>query len=163
MHVKFIMFREDGNRRDYLIAEGTTKIGRQSDCQIRIPLSDISRRHAEVIIEEHSATLRDLGSANGTFLNEERVFTDEFLEAGDRIVIGPVAFIVQIDDDPSDAEVLAIHNAAMSGQALDQGGGAVGTSKHVYISDEDIDPIAALEELASSADHTAINADEDED
>ena len=42
----------------------------------------------------------------------------------------------------------------------------MGTSKHVYVSDEEVDPIAALEALASSADGTAIEGeeeDEDED
>ncbi len=161
MDVKFIMFLEDGSRRDFLIPPGTTKIGRQRDCQIRIPLSDISRHHAEVVVEEATALLRDLGSANGTLLNDERIFLDEFLEVGDRIVVGPIRLIVQIDDDPNDAEVLAIHKAALSGQTLDQHSSTVGTSKHVYISDEDVDPIAALEELASSADQTAINDDDD--
>ncbi len=162
MNVKLILFLEDGKRRDFLLPLGITKIGRQRDCQIRIPLSDISRNHAEVVVEENSVMLRDLGSANGTLLNDERIFLDEILEAGDQIVVGPIRLIVQIGDDPSEAEIADIHKAAMSGQTLEQRSGSVGTSKHVYISDEDVDPIAALEELASSADQTAINEDEDD-
>ena len=75
-------------------------------------------------------------------------------------MIGPVVFTVQINGEPGDDEIIQIRTKIPSATG-GQGSPAVGTSKHVYMSDEDIDPIAALEELASSADQTAIHDDDD--
>lgn len=153
------MFREDGSRRDFPLTRGVTTIGRKDDCSIRIPLSVISRRHAEIDVHDEVALLRDLGAANGTYLNNRRV-TEEELEAGDQIMIGPVVFTVQIDGEPADAEIIQIRTK-VSARLVAGKGAAVGTSKHVYMSDEEVDPISALEALASSADQTAIDPEEE--
>jgi len=159
MNVKLIMFREDGSRRDFPLGLGATTIGRKDDCTIRIPLAVVSRRHAEVVVDKESAALKDLGAANGTYLNNRRV-TEEDLEAGDRIVIGPVVFTVQIDGEPADDEIVKIRTKVSSREAVGRTA-AVGTSKHVFMADEEVDPISALEALASSADQTAIDPEED--
>jgi len=163
MNLKLIIFRQDGSKREFAVQPGTTTIGRKDTCNIRIPLANVSRRHAEIVIERDSAILRDLAAANGTFLNNRRVSQEE-LEPGDQIVIGPVVFTVQIDGKPSEAEIVKIKSKAGSTQvaAAGKGGARVGTSKHVYMSDEEVDPISALEALASSADQTAINTEEEE-
>ncbi len=159
MDFRLVMFREDGSRRDIPLGLGTTTIGRKNDCGIRIPLGIVSRRHADIILKDDTLTLRDAGAANGTYLNNRRVKEEE-LEPGDQIMVGPVVFTVQIDGEPGDDEIIQIRTKVPAG-GRGSGSPTVGTSKHVYISDEDIDPIAALEELASSADQTAINDDDD--
>jgi pSer/pThr/pTyr-binding forkhead associated (FHA) protein len=161
MDVQLIMYREDGTRRSFQLGEGATTIGRKTDCGIRVPLSEVSRHHAEVVIEDGGAVLRDLGGTNGTYLNNRRIDDEEDLEPGDQIMIGPVVFTVQIDGDPPDEEIIPIKtklNSRRAGQAA----AAVSAAPHVSTSDDDVDPIAALEALASSADQTAINP-EDED
>lgn len=162
MDVNLIMFREDGAAKKFPIKENVTTIGRKDDCTIRIPLQDVSRRHAEVVLEEDGPVLRDLGAANGTYLNNRRV-TEEDLEPGDQIMIGPVVFTVQIDGDPADDEIIKVRTKVGTRAAGGGGGSSVAASKHVYMSDEDVDPIAALEALASSADQTAINPEDDDD
>lgn len=162
MQAKLIIFREDGSRRDFPLTRGATTIGRKNDCTIRIPLPEISRRHAEVLMEEESLVLRDLGAANGTFLNNRKII-EEDLEAGDQIMIGPVIFTVQIDGDPPDDEILQIKSKVrQSVHGAAQGGARVSASRHVSTADEEIDPIAALEALASSADQTAINPEDEQ-
>jgi len=52
----------------------------------------VSRRHAEVRVTGNQIFLRDMGSANGTFLNGERITGYRELHAGDRIDIGPYSF-----------------------------------------------------------------------
>jgi ABC-type multidrug transport system ATPase subunit/pSer/pThr/pTyr-binding forkhead associated (FHA) protein len=52
----------------------------------------VSRRHAEVRVTGGKVFLRDLGSANGTFLNGERITSHRELRTGDRIDIGPYSF-----------------------------------------------------------------------
>jgi len=158
--VKLIMFREDGSRREFVLTSGATTIGRKDDCTIRIPLSVVSRRHAEVVVDGDNVILRDLGAANGTFLNNRKV-TEEDLEAGDQIVIGPVVFTVQIDGDPPNDEIIKIRSKLAASKGA-KGAARVGTSKNVSMSDDEIDPISALEALASSADQTSINPEDDE-
>ena len=160
MDAKLVIFREDGTRRDFVLAPGVTTIGRKQDCSIRIPLSVVSRRHAEIIHDANGITLRDLGASNGTFLNNRRI-EKESLEPGDQVIIGPVVFTVQINGEPSDDEIIKVKTKVGAVKSARRGA-AVATSKHVYMSDEDVDPIAALEALASSADQTAIDADDDE-
>jgi pSer/pThr/pTyr-binding forkhead associated (FHA) protein len=161
MDVKLVMFREDGSKRMFPLGPGTTSLGRGTKCNIRIPLAVVSRGHAEISVDEDSALLRDLGTANGTFLNNRRLQGEEDLEPGDQIMIGPVVFTVQIDGLPEDEELVEIRTKVGAGRGSGQGKARVATSEHVVTSDEDIDPISALEELASSADQTAINPEDD--
>lgn len=161
MDVKLVMFREDGSRRVFSLALGATTIGRKDDCTIRIPLAVVSRRHAEIFVEEDGVVLKDLGAANGTYLNNQRV-EEEDLEPGDQIVIGPVVFTVQLDGQPTDDELVEIRTKVSTGKQVAGRGAGVDTSKHVYMSDEETDPISALEALASSADQTAIDPEDEE-
>jgi len=158
--LKLIMFREDGSRREFPLQPGATTIGRKDDCTIRIPLAMVSRRHAEVFVDNDTVILRDLGAANGTFLNNRKV-TEEDLEAGDQIIIGPVVFTVQINGEPPDDEIIKIRSKISNAKGASSAA-RVGTSKHVYTSDDEVDPISALEALASSADQTSINPEDDE-
>jgi S1-C subfamily serine protease len=48
-------------------------IGRDEDCDLVLPDSKVSRRHASVAVAEGETSLRDLGSRNGTFVNGRRV------------------------------------------------------------------------------------------
>jgi len=159
MDVNLIMFREDGTRRVSSLPPGTTTLGRKNDCTIRIPLATVSRHHAEIVIERSAVTLRDLGASNGTFVNNRRI-RETALQPGDQILIGSVVFTVQIDGVPADEDLVAIRSKAVSGGSR-PGGPSVSTSEHVLTAEDEIDPIAALEALASSADQTAIHDEDD--
>lgn len=161
MDVNLIMFREDGSKRVFPLEPGANTIGRKDECNIRIPLATVSRRHAKVLVEEGRVTLKNLGAANGTLLNKKRIEEEE-LKPGDQITVGPIIFTVQIDGNPTDDELVEVRSKVPASSHAVRPGGGVVTSKHVYTSDDDIDPIAALEALASSADQTAIHSEEDE-
>lgn len=103
MDVCLVMFKADGARRDFPLTRDRIVIGRTSSCDLRIPLSSVSRQHCEVYKDSSGAKLRDLGSSNGTYHNNVRV-QEVSLAAGDEIVIGPVVFTVQIDGKPETIE-----------------------------------------------------------
>jgi hypothetical protein len=67
---------------------GVLTIGRSAMCQLVLDDALVSRRHAEVTVTRSTAVIRDLGSANGVFVNEKRITQPCSLSAGDRIVIG---------------------------------------------------------------------------
>ena len=71
-------------------------IGRAEDCHLR-PGSDlISRHHCVLLIEDGYVGVRDFGSKNGTYVNDERVVGERELKAGDRLLVGPLRFEVQL-------------------------------------------------------------------
>lgn len=163
MDVRLVMFRESGERRDFPLTNPETTIGRKDDCDIRIPLAEVSRHHARIMVADGRAVLKDLGSANGTYINNERVKERE-LAAGNHLVVGPVVFTVQIDGIPEDVRAVKTKLRPLStvGKAAAASGDS-GAADHVYDREEDVDPISALEALASSADQTAIDPFEDEE
>ena len=69
-----------------------TLVGRQKGCDIRIPSDDVSRRHCLLMIEKGTLTIEDLNSANGTFVNGDRVKGRLKLKPGDEIKLGPLTF-----------------------------------------------------------------------
>jgi pSer/pThr/pTyr-binding forkhead associated (FHA) protein len=103
MKVVLVMFRPDGQRRSFPVNRDVTVVGRREDCDFRIPLSDVSRKHCRIVKDHENKQLRveDLGSSNGTFRNGARVQNDT-LEPGDTLAVGPVTFVVQIDGEPAE-------------------------------------------------------------
>lgn len=99
MKVVLVMFKE-GQRRDFPLTGERTVIGRRSECTLRIPTSDVSRQHCALTIAGKELLVKDLGSTNGTFVNQKRV-ADYKLRAGDKLTVGPVTFTVQIDGMPA--------------------------------------------------------------
>lgn len=105
MEVTLVMFHSDGKRRDIELKRETTVLGRSEESDLQIPLATVSRKHAEIVMDEldNSVRLRDRGSSNGTYVNDQRV-TEVTLSPGDVIKIGPVVFTVQIDGEPAEIE-----------------------------------------------------------
>jgi len=72
-----------------------TTIGRTPDNQVVVPVREVSRRHAEIVLTESGYVLKDLGSPNGTFVNGERV-TEHRLQDEDRIAMGGQVFVFKV-------------------------------------------------------------------
>ncbi len=144
MDVKLVMFKRDGQRKDFAITRGVTTIGRGDDCVLRIPLMSISRRHCKLVKSDDELQIHDLGSSNGTYINSHRV-NETVLKAGDRITLGPATFTVQINGKPEQIEPTRT-KATKVAKSEDIFELDIGTDK------EEPDPIAALEALAADAD-----------
>jgi len=114
MQAVLVMFRNDGERRSFSITREMTVIGRRQDCDLMIPLGEISRKHCRLIRDDETLRLEDLGSSNGTFHNGKRV-QEATLAAGDTIQVGPVSFVVQMDGVPADDEIQPRKSAAAAG------------------------------------------------
>jgi NADPH-dependent 2,4-dienoyl-CoA reductase/sulfur reductase-like enzyme/pSer/pThr/pTyr-binding forkhead associated (FHA) protein len=72
-------------------------IGRQVGVYMLIDHGTVSRRHAEISYANGQYVLRDLGSSNGTFVNDKRLEPGSVhvLNSGDRILFGKVPFRFQ--------------------------------------------------------------------
>ena len=93
----------EGQAQPVPLTHERTLVGRLDDCQIRIRSGKISRHHCELLLEGDSLRLNDLGSSNGTYVNQDKVDQVE-LKAGDLIAIGSLVFLVQIDGNPEDID-----------------------------------------------------------
>lgn len=80
-------------------------VGRQSDTDLRLDARDVSRRHARIVTEGEAFFVEDLGSSNGTFLNNTRVSGRQPLQEQDRIQIGPFTICFQLQDEPVEKEI----------------------------------------------------------
>ena len=72
---------------------GTMTVGRASECDISIPTDEVSRQHAKLQVMPDGVAVEDMGSANGTFINDKRVHTGK-LAPGDELRLDTVRFML---------------------------------------------------------------------
>ncbi len=77
------------------VMTGTMTIGRQNDCDIHVPADEVSRRHARLVARPVGVSVEDLGSANGTFINDKRIQTG-MLTPGDELRLDSVRFQLSV-------------------------------------------------------------------
>jgi len=117
-------------------------VGRQAGSYLLIDHESVSRRHAEISFTHEQYVLLDLGSSNGTFVNEERLEGDRahILKPDDRVRFGKMNFTFQVKGArPA--------NDSMTGL---RGGTLSGTTKLHDLTTGFFDPIAADQILPPS-------------
>lgn len=72
---------------------GPTVIGRAPECGIPVTVDEISRRHVELKPTSDGLSVEDLGSANGTYVNGQRV-QKGYMKPGDELRLDAVRFIL---------------------------------------------------------------------
>ena len=104
--VCLIAFKSDGGRRVLALKPGKYTIGRHESVSLRLPFPSVSRKHCELACEGEVLSVRDLGSANGTYRNSEQIEKerDIQLHAGDTLTVGPCRFVVQINGEPTNIQ-----------------------------------------------------------
>lgn len=85
-----------GEEAAFFLADEVTVIGRAADADLRLPDSGVSRKHAEVRRDDDGFMLVDLGSTNGTRVNDSRVAMRR-LANGDRIEVGSTTLVYRND------------------------------------------------------------------
>jgi pSer/pThr/pTyr-binding forkhead associated (FHA) protein len=88
----------DPTGREHPLAGEITTIGRAVENDVVVTSKRVSREHARVRRDGWRVILEDLGSTNGTFLNDERVLTPVELREKDRIMIGDVVLVFHDPD-----------------------------------------------------------------
>jgi len=86
-------FLTDPTGREHELRDDVTTIGRAVENDIVITSRRVSREHARLMRRGWRVILEDLGSTNGTFLNDERALNPVELRDDDRIGIGDVTFV----------------------------------------------------------------------
>jgi hypothetical protein len=73
---------------------GALTIGRSSACDVILEDTYLSSRHARVANDDGDLSIEDLGSTNGTYVNQELIKGRVHLERGDIVQVGGVLFEV---------------------------------------------------------------------
>jgi len=101
VEVALVRVTQDGKSQRVVLKKQLSVLGRQDSCQVRIPTAGISRKHCEIVVADGSITVNDLGSSNGTYLNQERI-TSHPAAPGDLLSIGGQVFLIQVNGDPDE-------------------------------------------------------------
>jgi DNA-binding winged helix-turn-helix (wHTH) protein len=80
-------------QRDWSLSEGSNVVGRDPDCAVSVEDMSVSRHHARIVISNGEATIEDLESKNGTFVNGRRITDVTAVEDGDQIRVGSVSVV----------------------------------------------------------------------
>jgi two-component system, cell cycle response regulator len=91
--------------RVHTLGEKPCVIGRQQGHDVWVPDNGVSRQHASIERDGDGYRLSDLGSANGTYVDGERV-TRHLLSDGDLIQLGPAALFRYLVTDADHEKML---------------------------------------------------------
>jgi two-component system cell cycle response regulator len=91
---------------------GENVIGRNPDCTIPLDFHGVSRKHFTVTVTEDDVVLTDLGSANGTYLNNQKLADPVVLKRADIIKIGSIAMKFLPSGDPERLTYDKLHEEA---------------------------------------------------
>ena len=84
----------------FTLKSGINSVGRMLECEVVIDDDSISRRHAEIEIGEGGATVKDLGSTNGTFVNGTKITSETPITLKDNLSFGLMDVVLQFGKEP---------------------------------------------------------------
>jgi pSer/pThr/pTyr-binding forkhead associated (FHA) protein len=146
MKLRLVVASGSGKDKVVLVSISPFMIGRDPVCQLRPASELVSNRHCTIWQRGSIASVQDMKSTNGTFVNGERISGERELHGGDRLQIGPLIFDIQIEAPsiidqrtplppnrkpaPEDAaSLILLEDSNQSGQATDTTGVPLGDTK----------------------------------
>jgi pSer/pThr/pTyr-binding forkhead associated (FHA) protein len=93
-----------GADRELALHEGSYIAGRDQTADVRLESPRVSRRHARIAVRGRRVVIEDLGSKNGTFVNDTRLTGAAPLASGDHVRIGPFTLVFRVDAAPVSTE-----------------------------------------------------------
>ncbi|PYT02840.1 MAG: hypothetical protein DMF60_20140 [Acidobacteria bacterium] len=125
---KLIGVLPSGEKLEYPIVKHEVEIGKAAHNHITLSDPTVSNTHAIIIARETGYTIVDLGSRNGTFVNDERLGSQAHtLRHGDKIQLGQTVLTFR-----NPGETAANATAVLSGEALEQIRRRAATSSKVH-------------------------------
>jgi len=73
---------------DVPLHEGENVLGRDGAVSVCLRSTSVSKRHARIVVADEAVTIEDLGSKNGTFVNDTRIDAPVALGDGDEVRLG---------------------------------------------------------------------------
>lgn len=97
----FLVVGGELNGTIFDLEDGEAVVGRNPDCGIPLDFNGISRRHFRVTCDEGQCKVEDMGSSNGTYVNNKKIDGAVELDRGDMVKLGSIAlkFLPQGDTE----------------------------------------------------------------
>jgi len=114
--------------------KSTLLLGRDADCDIVIPMRQVSRHHVRIFKDVDGAMVEDLNSKNGTYVNGHHIETVVRLEEGDEIQVSLAQHFIYLSSDatmPLEALPLDMQKRQLR---VDIG------ARRVWVLEEELDP-----------------------
>lgn len=100
MSIELVLVTSDGEQRAFAVSRARI-IGREEDCDLRVPVAEVSREHCRVEPNANGGlSVEDLGSSNGTYINGLLVEEAE-MAAGDVMKVGPAFMVLRVNGEPA--------------------------------------------------------------
>jgi pSer/pThr/pTyr-binding forkhead associated (FHA) protein len=143
-----LVVKKNGKRTKVVeIRTPTTRIGRAHGNEIRIPSAQVSRQHCRLQMKDGLVMVEDLGSVNGTLLNESLLTGAAVVRPGDLLGVGPVTFVVEYELTPKALKRLDEMEFEI---AEDVVADDVELAEEAVEEDEVLDVVAAEEEITQA-------------
>ena len=114
----FVIRGNDQGTR-FELESSTLQLGRDASSNIQLHDTEVSRRHAELHRTDHTYTIADLNSSNGTFVNGQRV-RQHLLQSGDQVQVGGTLLLYTGPSDEADDDLLSVVNIGATPAPDDQ-------------------------------------------
>jgi len=99
MRVKLLVVQGQPRGKHMIFPRGNYFFGRGDECHVRPNSAMVSRQHCLLRVTADAVFLRDLGSRNGTLVNGVLLSSEQQLQPGDQIQIGPLVFELHLETD----------------------------------------------------------------
>ncbi len=168
MHATLHLIKGNPKGKQVEVPEGTLTVGRAEDRDLIIASTRVSRQHCDMVNDQNRLVIRDNNSGNGTLVNGNRV-SEQQLEPGDQVTIGPLTFLVEIDGVKEKAAPAAPSAAPPAATPAPQAQpkpkkASTPAKPHKPITEDDI--LSSLENMAGSKPETSSekpSSSDDED
>ena len=107
-----IQYKDGSGEAVELTATGRT-IGQSSVNDIVIDQADVNGFHADIQVDGATATISDVNTASGTFVNGEKISGPTNLRAGDAITVGGIELEVVEEDESGGGKTLVLSGTAL--------------------------------------------------
>lgn len=104
-----------GSEFNVALVAGENVIGREGEGILIVSSSTVSRRHARIVVGADRTHVEDLGSKNGTYVNDRRVSGATPIATGDQIRFGSVLFTFRLSRGDDSTETASTHSGTRSG------------------------------------------------
>src|ERR1043166_4684031 len=95
------------------VTPGDYVIGRETGCEIVVPVEGVSRRHAKLTVNFDHALIEDLGSSNGTYVADRKITDKTRLYPNQTIRLGTVTVQLKLLKYEPPADSISPHSAAV--------------------------------------------------
>jgi pSer/pThr/pTyr-binding forkhead associated (FHA) protein len=102
MEAKLLVLNGKHKDREIPMPRTVFLIGRDAQCHLRMHSHLVSRRHCAIACVPGKISVRDLKSANGTFINDRRISGEVKVRDGDRLQVGPLVMVFCITNGPTE-------------------------------------------------------------